>query len=110
MKRTLTEQREAEEAARNRGRCDTCGKNLSRNQTLVFQVDLALCLDCALSTLGLADDDRVEISADLLRRLRDGILSRASLGETPAYPARRDSSRRASGRKPGLWAVLYASR
>ena len=71
---TLADQREYEEAARSRGHCDTCRKIFSRNQTILFQADLALCLDCVIGPGGLAADDRVEVSVDLLRRLKDGVL------------------------------------
>ena len=58
-----------------RPQCDTCGKVMSINQTVVMVVagvNYVLCLDCALSQL--EDDDSVSVSVNLLRRLRDGTL------------------------------------
>lgn len=72
---TLEDQRALEELARSRGYCDVCGKRpLSRNQTILFQTDTALCLECAIvGDFSLGEDDRIEMSVDLARRLRDGI-------------------------------------
>ena len=55
--------------------CDTCHKPLSVAQAVVMVVagvTYVLCLDCALYQL--EDDDRVSVSVDLLRRLRDGVV------------------------------------
>ena len=68
---TLDDQRCADEHARERGVCDLCHKILSRNQTVVAQA-FALCVDCSMSSM--EEDDRVEVSVDMLRRLRDQIL------------------------------------
>ena len=68
----LQDQREAEEAARQLGECVRCGKSLSRNQTLVIQL-FALCLDCVFCEYEY-EAVRVEVSVDMLKRLRDGIL------------------------------------
>ena len=60
---------------RTRPECDTCHKVLSVSQAVVMgvaDITYVLCLDCALSQL--EDDDSVNISADLLRRLGDGVL------------------------------------
>ena len=58
------------------GQCEVCGKTISRNQTCIFQ-DLRMCLDCALDEdRGLGEDDRIEVSVDLVRRVRAGILYR----------------------------------
>ena len=51
--------------------CTWCGKTISAEQTVVAG-DLPYCVDCIM-TAG-ADSDRVDISVDLLRRLRDGVL------------------------------------
>ena len=55
--------------------CDDCLKTLSREQAVVMRVagvTYIQCLDCILSHL--EDEDRVEVSVDLLRRLKNGIL------------------------------------
>ena len=51
--------------------CTGCGKAISAEQTVVAG-DLPYCVDCTMSSGG--DSDRVDISVDLLRRLRDGVL------------------------------------
>ena len=56
--------------------CSVCGKTLSRNQTCIYQ-DMRLCLDCAIDEArGLGEDDRIEVSVDLVRRVRAGIVYR----------------------------------
>ena len=55
--------------------CDYCLKTLSREQALAMRVagvTYIQCLDCILALL--EEEDRVEVSVDLLRRLKDGIL------------------------------------
>ena len=51
--------------------CTSCGKTISAEQTVVAG-DLPYCVDCTM-TAG-TDSARVDISVDLLRRLRDGVL------------------------------------
>ena len=51
--------------------CTWCGKTISAEQTLLTG-NWPYCVDCVM-TAG-ADSDRVDVSVDMLRRLRDGIL------------------------------------
>lgn len=66
-----------------RERCDGCERSLSREQACLVRhrnellkvVNLTLCLDCVLSPrLQLEDSRRINVSRDLLHRLRDGVL------------------------------------
>ena len=79
--------------------CCHCGSILSGEQAvrMVESHDhpCVLCLDCVLTDCG--DDDRADISVNLLRRLRDGVLScsvgldtaEPDYGPTPAEEARK---------------------
>ena len=51
--------------------CTWCNKAMSAEQTVVAG-DLRYCVDCTMTPGG--DSDRVDVSVDLLRRLRDGVL------------------------------------
>ena len=51
--------------------CTWCGKTISAEQTAVTG-ELPYCVDCVMSAG--ADSDRVDVSVDMLRRLRDAIL------------------------------------
>ena len=51
--------------------CTWCGKTISAEQTVVAG-DLSYCVDCTMTSGG--DSDRVEVSVDMLKRLRDGVL------------------------------------
>ena len=51
--------------------CTWCNKAISAEQTVVND-ELPYCVDCGM-TAG-TDSDRVDVSVDLLRRLRDGVL------------------------------------
>ena len=62
-------------ATATRPECNTCHKAMTIAQAVVMvvaDVTYVLCLDCALSQL--EDDDRVSVSVDLLRRLRNGVV------------------------------------
>ena len=55
--------------------CDNCLKTLSKEQAVVMHVagvTYIQCLDCILAHLD--EEDGVEVSVDLLRRLKDGVL------------------------------------
>ena len=60
------------------GLCDFCRKTISAEQSVARFHEGQLrvwCLDCAISdSVGLEDAARVNVSVDLLRRLRDGAL------------------------------------
>ena len=51
--------------------CTWCGKTISAEQTLLAG-DRPYCVDCVMTAA--ADSDHVDVSVDMLRRLRDGIL------------------------------------
>ena len=51
--------------------CTWCGNAISAEQTVVAG-DMPYCVDCTMSSGG--DSDRVDVSVDMLKRLRDGIL------------------------------------
>ena len=59
--------------------CHNCGRTISPEQPLYLHREaegatylVQWCLDCGVSRLG--DTERVEVSVDLLERLKDGIL------------------------------------
>ena len=59
--------------------CNDCGKVLSQDQvvmSVMCGVIHGRCLDCTLGPENALESDRVSISVDLLRRLRDGVLRR----------------------------------
>lgn len=56
--------------------CTQCGKRLSEAQA-IYCHHLPYCVDCTLWLLqheALGEGERVEVSVDLLQRLRDGVV------------------------------------